>query len=445
MIIDMPIEIEKTIEILEFHNYQAYIVGGCVRDSILKKNPNDWDICTNAQPEQIISCFNEHKLIKTGLKHGTITVIIESYNIEITTFRIDKQYINNRKPSGVLFTNNLKLDLKRRDFTINALAYSHKTGVIDFFNGINDIKNKIIKTVGNPDDRLEEDALRILRCLRFSSTLSFAIDKKTIDGLNKNKNLLNNISKERIRDEFNKLLLGDNCFEVLTKYYSIIEIFIPEIKDIVNFEQHNKYHLYDVYKHTLLAIHNSPKNLLIRLAIFFHDIGKPQVFSMDKNNVGHFYNHAVISEQIAFKVLTRLKYDNKTINITCNLIKYHDLQLSNDTFKIKKILFQKLDLETFKMLLEVKTADNLAKNINLSYNNIKTNRKVKEILNDIEKNNHCISVRQLKINGNDLKELGVLDGKKIGEILKELLYEVLSDNEKNNKDYLINKVKNRLE
>lgn len=444
MKINLPKQVEIVINILESFNHQAYIVGGCVRDSYLNKIPNDWDICTSATPNKIIEYFKDYKVIETGLKHGTVTLIIDNASIEITTFRIEGEYVDNRKPSQVLFTNNLKLDLERRDFTINALVYNPKTGIIDFFNGLNDIKNKIIKTVGNPNERFEEDALRILRCIRFSSTLSFSIDIDTVNALNQNKYLLNNISKERIRDEFNKLILGDNCFEVLKTHYNIIEIFIPEIKNMIGFEQHNKYHIYDVYTHTLVALKNSQKNLIIRLSLFCHDIGKPEVFSIDSNGVGHFYNHSQVSQKISITVLKRLKYDNKTINYVSNLVKYHDLVLSDNIFKIKKILYNKMDLETFKLLLEVKKCDDLGKNLDLSNSNIETIKKVEKIIDFIIENNHCINLNQLEINGNDLKHLGICDGVKIGEILNKLMYEVLLDNNKNYKDLLINKVKIRL-
>ncbi|PWM45669.1 MAG: CCA tRNA nucleotidyltransferase, partial [Clostridiales bacterium] len=299
---------EKIINKLSQNGYDAYFVGGCVRDFLRGEAFTDIDICTSATPEEVKKCFSEETIIETGIKHGTVTLLFCGESFEITTFRSEQGYNDSRHPSNVEFIKSINEDLSRRDFTMNAIAL--KDGIItDPFGGSQDIKNKIIRTVGNPDERFKEDALRILRALRFSSVLGFEIEEKTAESIFKNKELLCHVSKERIAVEFNKILLGKNVENILINYSSVIAVFIPEILQTINFNQHNPFHIYDVYTHIVKAVASSENNIYIRLTMFFHDMAKPQCFSLDNDGIGHFKKHADKSSDMAKIVLNRMKYD----------------------------------------------------------------------------------------------------------------------------------------
>jgi len=307
MKIQMPQEVHRILDILSFYGYDGYIVGGCVRDSILNKTPNDWDICTNCTPEKMLEVFSCFKVIPTGLKHGTLTVVINGQNYEVTTYRIDGEYINGRHPEQVEFTNNLKEDLKRRDFTINAMAYNTKEGLIDYYGGITDIFNKKIRCVGNPFERFSEDYLRMLRAIRFSAQLGYSLDAETLKEIKKlSKNIID-ISEERIREELNKILMADIPSRGLKLLSStdLLKYIIPELEMCVGFQQHNPNHDKDVFNHILSVVDNTEKDLILRLAALFHDIGKPETFSLDEDGVGHFYKHHLKSSDIADEVMKR--------------------------------------------------------------------------------------------------------------------------------------------
>lgn len=426
----LPLYGQKAIEILEKAGFEAYAVGGCVRDFILCKTPFDIDITTSALPNDIIKAFSDFKVIKTGLKHGTVTVIIDSNPIEITTFRIDGKYNDSRHPENISFTNDIIEDLKRRDFTINAIAYNPKTGFKDPFGGKNDIKNKIIKTVGNPEIRFSEDALRILRALRFSSVLGFCIEKNTSESIHKCKNLLKNISFERINKEFSGIICGKNAEKVLFDYKDVINVFIPEIKPMIGFAQQNPHHIYDVYVHTLKVTANVLQEKVTRLCAFFHDIGKPFVFTKDEKGIGHFYSHQKKSVEIALNVLNRLRYDKKTISDVTEIIKYHDLPLKTEK-EVKKWLGYYGD-ENFKRFLSIKRGDILAQSPKY-LDNLEKLEKIYNIYKEIKAKNDCIKISDLKINGDDLIALGYKEGKKIGETLNFILEQIINDNLKNEK------------
>jgi len=275
MNIKLPKDVIYILQRLENSGYSAYVVGGCVRDALLGNAPQDWDICTSALPQQVINTFSDYRVIKTGIKHGTVTLMLNSNMYEITTFRTEKDYSDNRRPDTVEFVADIKEDLSRRDFTVNAMAYNPKQGLIDLFFGLDDLDMHIIRTVGNADVRFNEDALRILRALRFSAKLCFNIEKSTAASVHRNKGLLNNIAAERILAEFKQLLLSENAVNILREYYDVISVFIPEISPMVGFCQYNSYHCYDVWEHTLHALSYADNNIIIRLAVLFHDIGKP--------------------------------------------------------------------------------------------------------------------------------------------------------------------------
>ncbi len=440
MNIILPSQVETVISALEKNGFEAYIVGGCVRDSIIKKTPPDWDITTNALPNEVLAVFKDFKTIQTGLKHGTITVVVDSMSLEITTFRVDGDYLDNRHPEKVKFCTTIKEDLNRRDFTMNSMAYNNRFGLIDPFGGKNDIENKIIRCVGNADLRFSEDALRILRALRFSSVLGFELEKSTCDSIHKNAHLLQNISKERVASELLKILCGDNVYDVLINYRDVFAIIIPQIEPMFDFEQHNKHHIFDVWEHTVVAIDFAKKDPIIRLSLLLHDIGKPSCFTKGDDGIGHFYGHANASVAISEDILNNLKFSNDIKSTVLTLVKYHDYHISPDKKTVKKRL-AKLSEPMLRQLLEVKLADSLAQNPDFS--NFKQNYfKIHSIIDDIIKSDECFKICDLAINGNDLIALGIPKGKKIGKILNQLLSDVIDGSLENNKKSLVDSVKN---
>lgn len=443
---ELPENVLFIINRLEKHNHSAYIVGGCVRDLFLNNSPNDYDITTSAKPEEILEIFSDFNVIKTGLKHGTVTVVIDSFQYEITTYRIDGEYTDNRHPEEVNFTDDIIDDLSRRDFTINAIAYNPNTGLVDPFNGYEDIKSKTIKCVGNPDKRFTEDALRILRLIRFSSVLDFTISKRTKESAFKNKNLIKNISVERIAQEFNKILLGKNVKQVLLEFSEIITTFIPEIETMFNFNQCNPYHHLDLWNHTVETLNfnftseNIDDVLKLKLALFFHDIGKPECVISDEYGISHFYNHPKISSKIAKDILLRLRYSNDIINDVCKLIEYHDTQL-NDSDKSVKRLMNHISYPLILTLFQLKERDISAQTY--LYYQDRHNLIQKSIfrVNNIIENNICFSLKDLDVNGNDLIQIGFRQNKFLGLTLKSLLSDVINDIVPNEKEYLIKQAK----
>jgi len=438
--INIPNSALTALNLLKINGFDGYIVGGCVRDSLLKKIPQDWDICTNALPFEIIKTFSEFKVIETGLKHGTVTVIIEKAPLEITTFRVDGEYSDSRHPDEVSFVSNIKDDLSRRDFAVNAMAYSDKTGIIDYFGGRNDLENKQIKCVGEPDVRFKEDSLRILRAIRFSSTLGFEIEAETSNSIFKNKELLNNISVERIAVELNKLLLGVNVYKVLEKYRDIIAVFIPEMRATFDFEQHNKHHSLTVYNHIIKSVEAVPADLILRLAMLFHDIGKPQCFTLDTTDTGHFKGHQKPSAMMAEVILKRLKYDNDTIKLVTSLILEHDNRYPPNSHAVKRFM-QKYDYDFLKLQTKVRRADCTAQSMYLRADKLKEIDDIEEVAKEIVKENECFKLENLAINGDDLIALGIPKGKEIGEVLSKILSLVIDAEIKNEKQVLMEKVK----
>lgn len=431
---NIPDNIKKAMDILSANNFEAYLVGGCVRDSLMGKIPHDYDITTNATPDEMLEIFKEYKIIGTGLKHGTVTVVINHENIEITTYRVDGEYDDNRHPKEVSFTRDLSKDLNRRDFTVNAMAFNEKQGLVDLFGGKDDLDNKLIRCVGEPDKRFNEDGLRILRALRFASVLGFNIEEKTSKSIHENKCLLHNISAERIFSEFKKILCGINVEKVLLEYRDVVAEFIPEIKLCFDFNQNNPHHIYDVYTHIVKSVASVPNKSELRLSMFFHDIGKPCVYEVDNDGVGHFKKHAVISSEIAKTVLKRLKSDNSTINTVYTLVLNHDREISETKPAVKRLL-SKLTYPVFLSLVEVKKADaNAHKNQDKNFDNILN------IAEEIIQENECFSLKDLKINGYDLINLG-FKGVIIGDILDNILRLVLEEKLENNKVEILDYVK----
>lgn len=434
MNIIMPKDVEKIIEHLNSAGYEAYVVGGCVRDSIMEKTPHDWDICTSATPEVVKSLFSH--TTDYGMKHGTITVFADKEGYEITTFRAETDYSDHRHPDTVEFIADLKSDLSRRDFTINALAYNNESQLIDMFNGLDDIRNQMIRCVGNADERFKEDALRILRALRFAATLGFDIEDKTSEAIHYNVHLLKYIAEERKRDELIKLLGGNYTTKILLEYSDVIAEVIPEIQLCIGFNQNNRYHCYDVYEHMVHAVENGITPIE-KFALLIHDIGKPHCYSEDKNG-GHSYGHPAISEEIAKDVVNHLKFDNDSKKAVLELVKYHDIEIPVTKKSILKLL-NRLGEERALQLMDIKLADTLAHAPGTQDEFIEKLKIFNRLLVEVLVEGNCFSRKNLAINGNNIKALGVSEGPEIGRIIQTLMDEVMSEQLANEKEVLLNR------
>lgn len=438
--INIPKEANELIHTLQANGHSAYVVGGCVRDSILGREPNDWDICTSATPAEMLEIFKDKKIIETGLQHGTVTVVVNGEPYEITTYRIDGDYSDNRRPDSVEFTDDLIEDLKRRDFTICAMVYNDEEGLIDPFGGLYDIQNKVIRCVGSPADRFNEDALRILRALRFACQLEFCIDASIgwCIGHTNIKENLKNISVERINSEFCKMIVCDSFYDRLVKHYSLFTLFIPELKDMIDFKQNNPWHVYDVFEHTFNAIKNcESQDLVVKLAVLFHDIGKPHSYQDGEDGIRHFKGHGKVSADMTNEIMRRLKFDNDTREKVVELVHYHDATIEVGKKYIKRWL-NKIGIEQFKRLLEVKKADNKAQNLVYSREVIKKISITEKLLEEVLQEKECFSLKDLAVNGNDVKNtLYLKEGKDIGHWLNKILNRVIDGELNNDRDDLI--------
>lgn len=433
-VIDMPVGAQRIIQQLALCGYEAYIVGGCVRDSLLGIRPSDWDICTAATPEEVKACFPDKRIIDTGLKHGTITVIMGGMPYEVTTFRVDGDYSDNRRPDSVTFVRDLRADLARRDFTINAIAYNESMGIVDPYSGIDDLSRGTINCVGNPNDRFNEDALRILRALRFSSTYGFRIGEETTEAIHDNAGLLSRISAERIQAELLKLLKGENVLRVLLDFPDVITTIIPEMTPCVGFDQKNKYHQYTVYDHIAHAVDNYKGNdAIVKVALLLHDIGKPQCYTEDENG-GHFHGHGIPSSEIAAQVLKRLRFDNESQEIITELVLYHDATI-DPTPRVIKRWINKIGFDQFLRLMDVRLADMQAHAINES--RIKRRNEALDLAWELVRERQCFTLKDLAINGHDVMSLGVPEGKQVGTILLAALNAVLDGDIPNDKEILL--------
>jgi len=432
---DMPKNVDTAINLLQSAGFEAYAVGGCVRDSLLGKTPNDWDITTSAKPEDMKSVFADFHCIDTGIKHGTVTVVIDGEPLEITTFRLDGEYEDNRHPKSVTFTSNLGADLGRRDFTVNAMAYSKMTGTVDLFGGQNDLKNKIIRCVGDPDRRFNEDALRILRALRFASALDFEIEEKTAQSLLKNRALLGNISEERIAKELLKLVCGKGAKRILTDFAPVLFEILPELQPMYKNSHDNPHHCYDIYEHTLIAVESIDPEPTLRFAMLLHDCGKPAVKKFDENGVAHFYGHQRISAEISAQILARLKVSNKFRDEILFLVSNHDRwELYENTEKMPRYL-SKFGLDGVLNLLKVMRADVLAQSPEYRYR-IDQIADAEEIAKNLAAQKPCLSLSELQINGRTLMDIGIPQGRKLGAVLAQLLDEVIDGVTKNTQEAL---------
>lgn len=435
MTMDMPKNVDTAINLLQSAGFEAYAVGGCVRDSLLGKTPNDWDITTSAKPEDMKSVFADFHCIDTGIKHGTVTVVIDGEPLEITTFRLDGEYEDNRHPKSVTFTSNLGADLGRRDFTVNAMAYSKKTGTVDLFGGQNDLKNGIIRCVGDPDRRFNEDALRILRALRFASALDFEIEEKTAQSLLKNRALLGNISEERIAKELLKLVCGKGAKRILTDFAPVLFEILPELQPMYKNSHDNPHHCYDIYEHTLIAVESINPEPTLRFAMLLHDCGKPAVKKFDENGVAHFYGHQRISAEISAQILARLKVSNKFRDEILFLVSNHDRwELYENTEKMPRYL-SKFGLDGVLNLLKVMRADVLAQSPEYRYR-LDQIADAEETAKNLAAQKPCLSLSELQINGRTLMDIGIPQGRKLGAVLAQLLDEVIDGVTKNTQEAL---------
>ena len=435
MRIEVPEKAEKIIDALQEHGYDAYVVGGCVRDSLLRRSPADWDITTSATPEEVKRIFR--RTVDTGIQHGTVTVLMDKEGFEVTTYRIDGEYEDGRHPKEVTFTPSLEEDLKRRDFTINAMAYNHRKGLVDIFGGEEDLKNKVVRCVGNPRERFTEDALRILRAVRFSAQLGFSIEEKTQDAARDLGETLKKISAERIQTELVKLLVSPNP-QYLRKAWELglTRIFLPEFDKAMETPQKNPHHCYSVGEHTLKAMEAVRPDRTLRLTLLFHDLGKGETRMRDEKGIDHFYGHPAKSEKIAKSVLKRLRFDNDTINTVGKLVYWHECPWEASPSSVRRAL-SKTGIELFPLLLEVRKADIIAQSSYRRTEKMEWLEKLQEIYQDILRRQECVSIRSLAVSGKDLIDAGMKPGREIGETLNRFLEIVLENPEKNTKEYLL--------
>ncbi len=438
----VPGDIQYVIEQLNKNGFEAYLVGGCVRDSLLGRAPNDWDVTTSALPEQIKQVFP--RSFDIGIKHGTVSVLIAQSIVEVTTFRIDGDYLDNRRPESVTFTTSLKEDCSRRDFTINALAYHPQKGVIDYFNGLEDIKNKKIRAVGDAAKRFQEDALRILRAVRFSAQLNFDIEKATYTQIAEQAHLITKISTERIREELTKLLISDNADKFSLLYTTgLLKYIMPEMESSFDTKQNHPYHVYTVAEHSLEALKNVEPNVILRWTLLLHDCGKPATKTTDAKGIDHFYGHQKVSAQLASNIMNRLRFDNKTIAAVNRLITYHDIDIDESEKSVRRAI-NKVGVEYFEDLIKVQKADKSAQNPRFFEDSMSKILAVEQIYKSILNNKHPLSVADLAVNGNDLIAMGLKPGREFNELFKYLLDCVLDNPALNEREALLDLVQKRV-
>lgn len=438
MRINMPAGAAYIIEELNKNGFEAYIVGGCVRDSLLGRMPDDWDITTRATPGQVKSIFR--RTVDTGIQHGTVTVLVGTCAYEVTTYRVDGVYEDHRRPSGVTFTASLEEDLKRRDFTVNALAYSDESGIIDIFGGAEDLEKGVIRCVGKPSDRFDEDALRILRAVRFSAQLGFRIDDDTRAAMREQAENLRDISAERIRTELTKLIVSDNPSRLTDAYeLGLTRIFLPEFDEMMATRQNNPYHLYTVGMHTVRVMEHVPKDTALRYTALLHDVGKPACKTTGEDGTDHFYGHQAKSEEMARIILRRLKMDNNTVSRVCKLVLYHDYGITGPvvTKKTFRRFLAKLGPDSFQDFITIRRADMAGQSdYNMALRE-QTIRDMEDMYRVVTEERHCLCIADLAIGGKELIELGMKPGAEIGRVLKQLLEMVLDTPELNTKEQLL--------
>lgn len=433
--IQLPEKVDRIITTLQSHGYEAYAVGGCVRDSILGRKPEDWDITTSAMPDETKALFS--RTFDTGIEHGTVTVLLEKEGFEVTTYRIDGEYEDGRHPKEVTFTRSLREDLKRRDFTINAMAYNEKDGLVDIFGGVEDLNAKMIRCVGDAKERFMEDALRILRGVRFAAQLGFQIEECTRQGMKELAPTLERISAERIQVELVKMITSERPELLLDAYeLGITKVFLPEFDRIMVTEQETPHHMYNVGEHTLHAMMNVRSDKILRLTMLLHDMGKPALKTVDADGVAHFKKHAIESEKITKQVLRRLKFDNDTVRKVSQLVFYHDYRMPATAKNVRRAM-NKIGEDLFPYYMEVRRADVLAQSMYEREAKIKNLDDIEALYQEIIEAGQCVSLKDLAVTGKDLIEAGMKPGKEIGDKLEELLRLVIENPELNVKSELL--------
>lgn len=417
------------------HGYEAYAVGGCVRDCVLGRTPQDWDITTSARPGQVKEIFRH--TIDTGIAHGTVTVMVDHEGFEVTTYRIDGEYEDARHPKEVIFTPLLREDLKRRDFTINAMAYNDADGLVDLFDGLADLKAGVIRCVGDPSERFTEDALRMLRAVRFAAQLDFEIAHETEAAIRQLAGNLARVSAERIQAELVKLLISDHPEKIAAAYAAgLTGVFLPEFDAMMRTGQNNPHHCYTVGEHTIKALTHVPAERVLRLAVLLHDVAKPLCRSVDEGGVDHFYGHPERGSELAGQILRRLKFDNETTGRVRGLIRWHDDNPPLSDRSIRRAV-SRIGTGLYPELFAVKRADLLAQSGYKREEKLSYLAAYETAWKEIVEKDECLNVKQLAVNGQDLIAAGMRPGKEIGEMLKTLLEAVLDEPEKNTKEQLL--------
>ncbi|MBQ5559390.1 MAG: CCA tRNA nucleotidyltransferase [Lachnospiraceae bacterium] len=452
MEIQIPDKVDYILNELHANGYEAYAVGGCVRDALLGREPEDWDITTSAKPQQVKELFK--RTIDTGIQHGTVTIMLDKDGFEVTTYRIDGSYEDGRHPTEVEFTSDLLEDLRRRDFTINAMAYNKEEGVVDAFDGMGDLKRHIIKCVGNPRERFDEDALRILRAVRFGAQLDFDIEEETRAAVKELVPTLQKISAERIRVELDKLLCSNHPERLMiAKELGITKVVLPEFDEMVETAQNHPHHCFDVGMHSLKAVEHtlaaakkaglSKKDYSVMAwTALLHDVGKPDCLTVDEEGITHFYKHPAVSKEKAKKILKRLRFDNYTIDLACHLIQYHDVEFSSQKNKMRKLM-NKIGVEEMKYLFLLMEGDVLAQSDYKRQEKMDKLQASKALYHEICDAEECVTLKMLAINGGDLLREGFPKGKSMGEILNGLLEAVIEEPKLNEKDTLISLAKEK--
>lgn len=435
---ELPFQISEILERLERSGYAAFVVGGCVRDALMGKQPHDYDITTSALPRETERVFSDCRVIETGIKHGTVTVLYKGQSVEITTFRVDGEYADGRHPTSVTFSRRVEDDLSRRDFTMNGIAYNPKIGLVDPFGGGRDIKSGIIRAIGSPERRFSEDALRILRALRFSSVLGFEIEERTAEAMTEHRSDLHKVSEERIFAELRQALCGSGIKRVMLEYPRIFAEIIPPLAGQIGYDQGSRYHNSTLYEHTARAVEAAPAEPALRLAMLFHDIGKPLCRTVGEDGECHYYGHAEKSTELADGLLRMLKCDNALRERVCAIVKYHDTPVDASRRIVKRRLSQH-GAELFRDIMYAQIADSTAKS-ELGKARVEKARQCLETAEEIIAAQPCFTLKELAISGRDL--LGIVSPSPLmGRILSELLGEVIEEKLPNEKNALLERAK----
>lgn len=435
MKIKLPESAKMILDTIHSAGYEAYIVGGCVRDALLGRQPQDWDITTNAEPPEIKKLFR--RTIDTGIEHGTVTVMVGKEGYEVTTYRLDGKYEDMRHPSEVVFTRDLTEDMKRRDFTINAMAYNEKEGLIDRFGGVNDLNAGIIRCVGRASERFGEDALRIMRAVRFAAQLGYEIEDETKEAIRSLSHNLEAISAERVQTELVKLITSDHPEMIkLASELGITKVILPELDRCFETPQHNIHHMYNVGDHIVESMKYVRPDRILRLTMLMHDMGKPDSMKIDDAGVTHFKGHAEVGVEIARGIFRRLKFDRETMDRVCNLVRYHDDRYPAKPSVVRRAV-HRVGERDYPLLFEIRYADTMAQSTYQREEKLSLIEDTKKVYEQILADKDCLSLSDLAVKGGDLISLGIKPGKEIGDILSNMLRDVLEDPAHNNREYLL--------